>query len=154
MSEPIVAGYGAWKSPISTDLIVSDTVAIGAIQIDGGDIYWCEMRPTEGGRNVIVRRSADGALTDITPPEFNARTTVHEYGDGAYTVAAGVVYFSNFVDQRLYRQNPGAPPQPITPPVDMRYADGVIDRRRGRMICVREDHTGAGEAVNTVVALA
>ncbi|MDQ2995813.1 MAG: S9 family peptidase, partial [Chloroflexota bacterium] len=66
----------------------------------------------------------------------------------------GVVYFSNYADQRLYRQEPGAPPQPITPASDMRYADGVIDRRRGRMICVREDHTGAGDAVNSIVALA
>jgi len=154
MSEPIVAAYGSWKSPISSDLIVTSTIALGDIQIDGGDIYWSESRPTEGGRNVIVRRSADGAMTDITPPGFNARTTVHEYGGGAYTVDAGVIYFSNFADQRLYRQNLDAPPQPITPPTDMRYADGVIDRRRGRMICVREDHTGAGEAVNTIAALA
>ena len=154
MSEPIVAAYGSWKSPISSDLIVTSTIALGEIQLDGGDIYWSETRPTEGGRNVIVRRSADGAITDITPPGFNARSTVHEYGGGAYTVDAGVVYFSNFADQRLYRQNPDAPPQPITPPIDMRYADAVIDRRRGRMICVREDHTGAGEAVNTIAALA
>jgi len=154
MSDPIIAAYGAWKSPISSDLIVTSTIRPGQLQLDGGDIYWNETRPTEGGRNVIVRRSADGATTDITPPGFNARTTVHEYGDGAYTVDAGVVYFSNFADQRLYRQEMDMSPQPITPATDMRYADGVIDRRRGRMICVREDHTGAGEAVNTIVALA
>jgi dipeptidyl aminopeptidase/acylaminoacyl peptidase len=154
MPDPKIAAYGAWKSPISSDLIVSSTIAIDAIQLDGGDIYWNEERPTEGGRNVIVRRSADGELTDMTPPSFNARTTVHEYGGGAYTVDAGVVYFSNFADQRLYRQHPDAPPQPITPPSDMRYADGVIDRRRGRMICVREDHTGGAEASNTIIALA
>jgi dipeptidyl aminopeptidase/acylaminoacyl peptidase len=154
MSDPIVAAYGAWKSPISSDLIVSSTIRLGQIQLDGDDIYWSEARPTEGGRNVIVRRAADGTTIDVTPPGFNARTTVHEYGSGAYTVDAGVVYFSNFDDQRLYRQEPGAPPQPITPAIDMRYADGVIDRRRGRMICVREDHTGAGEAVNSIVALA
>ncbi|MEP7188611.1 MAG: S9 family peptidase, partial [Roseiflexaceae bacterium] len=154
MSEPIVAAYGAWKSPISSDLIVTSTISLGQIQLDGDDIYWNEARPTEGGRNVIVRRAADGTTTDVTPPAFNARTTVHEYGSGAYTVDAGVVYFSNYADQRLYRQEPGAPPQPITPASDMRYADGVIDRRRGRMICVREDHTGAGDAANSIVALA
>src|SRR5215208_4953960 len=121
MTEPMVAAYGAWKSPISSDLIVASTIGLGQIQLDGGDIYWEEARPTEGGRNVIVRRSADGATADITPPEFNTRTTVHEYGGGAYTVDAGVVYFSNFADQRLYRQNPGAPPQPLTPAaIDMR----------------------------------
>jgi dipeptidyl aminopeptidase/acylaminoacyl peptidase len=154
MPDPTVAPYGAWKSAISSDQIVAGTIGIGEIRLDGEDIYWSESRPTEGGRNVIVRRSADGTMTDITPPDFNARTTVHEYGGGMYTVHAGVVYFSNFADQRLYRQLPGAPPQPITPAIDMRYADGVIDRRRGRMFCVREDHTGEGEAVNTIVSLA
>jgi len=78
MPDPIVAAYGAWKSPISSDLIVSTTIALGEIQLDGDDIYWSELRPTEGGRNVIVRRSADGAVTDMTPPGFNARSTVHE----------------------------------------------------------------------------
>jgi dipeptidyl aminopeptidase/acylaminoacyl peptidase len=154
MSDPIVAASGAWKSPISSDLIVTSTIRLGQIRLDGDDIYRDETRPTEGGRTVIVRRSADGVIADITPPGFNAHTTVHEYGNGAYVVDAGVVYFSNFADQRLYCQTSDAPPQPLTPAIDMRYADGVIDRRRGRMICVRADHTGAGEAVNTIVALA
>ncbi len=68
-----------------------------------------------------------------------------------------IVYFSNFADQRLYRASPGGRPEPVTPATpacEMRYADGVIDRSRGRMICVREDHTAAGqEAVNAIVGL-
>ena len=75
--------------------------------IDGQDIYWVEMRPTEGGRNVIVKRDATGGITDVTPPPFNARTRVHEYGGGDYAVSDGVVYFSNFADQRLYRRSDG-----------------------------------------------
>jgi len=93
-------------------------------------------------------------MSDVTPLPFNARTRVHEYGGGAFAVADGTVYFSNFADQRLYRQDRGARPMPITPEVDLRYADGVIDRRRGRMICVREDHSNTrGEAVNTIVGV-
>ena len=127
---------------------------LGQIALDGADIYWVEMRPAEGGRNVIVRRTSDGRTSDVTPAPFNARTRVHEYGGGAFAVMNGTVYFSNFRDQRLYRQQLGARPQPLTPEEDLRYADGVIDRRRGRMICVREDHTVAGrEAVNTLVSL-
>ena len=149
-----VAPYGSWKSPITSDLIVSETIGLGQIALDGEDIYWSEMRPAEGGRYVVVRRTPDGQTTDVTPSPFNARTRVHEYGGGAFAVADGTVYFSNFVDQRLYRQDPGAQPRPITPEADLRYADGVVDRRRGRMICVREDHTVAGrEAVNTLVSL-
>ena len=92
--------------------------------------------------------------SEVTPAPFNARTTVHEYGGGAFAVADGVVYFSNFADQRLYRQDPGGQPRPLTPQVDLRYADGDVDRRRRRMVCVREDHTARGrEAVNTLVTL-
>ena len=36
----------------------------------------------------------------------------------------------------------------------MRYADMIVDRRRNRLICVREDHTVAGrEAVNTIATV-
>ena len=79
---------------------------------------------------------------------------MHEYGGGDYVVANDVVYFSNFVDQRLYRQEIGSEPQPVTPTAQMRYADAVIDTNRQNLICVREDHTTAGEeARNTVVRL-
>jgi dipeptidyl aminopeptidase/acylaminoacyl peptidase len=154
MSSPIAAPYGSWKSPITSKLIASGTIGLTQVEIDGEDVYWVEMRPTEGGRYVIVRRTRDGRTTDVTPAPFNSRTRVHEYGGGAYAVADGTVYFSNFADQRLYRQDRGAPPRPITPEPDLRYADAVIDRRRGRLICVREDHSSPGrEAVNTIVSV-
>ena len=112
------------------------------------------MRPTESGRYVIVRRTPDGQTTDVTPFPFNARTRVHEYGGAAFIVKDGTVYFSNFTDQRLYRQAVGSDPLPITPQADLRYADGVVDSKRNRLICVREDHTDTErEAVNTLVGI-
>jgi len=149
-----VAPYGSWKSPITSELIVSETVQLGQIALDGEDIYWIETRPAEGGRNVIVRWAPDRRTVDMTPSPFNVRTRVHEYGGGAFVVFNGTIYFSNFVDQRIYCQRAGAEPYPITPQANIRYADGVIDRRRNRIICVREDHTVAPrEAVNTLVSL-
>src|SRR5437868_14323663 len=139
MAEKIIAPYGSWKSPITSDLIVAGTIGLSEIALDGDDIYWIEGRAAESGRNCIVRCSPDGTIRDVTPPGFNARTTVHEYGGGAYTVHDGVVYFSNFSDQRLYRQTPDSSPQLITASEKMRYADRVIDHQRNRMIAVRED---------------
>src|SRR5438067_6407069 len=107
MLDQKVAPYGSWASPITADLIASATITLGPIALDGEDIYWSELRPTEGGRVVVVRRSPDGRTTDVTPAPFNARTRVHEYGCGAYAVADGTVYFSNFADQRFHRQDPG-----------------------------------------------
>ena len=157
MTEAKIASYGSWKSPITSDLIVSETIRLGQIALDGADTYWVEARPTEEGRNVIVRRSPAGQISDVNPPPYNARTRVHEYGGGAFLVDDSIVYFSNFSDQRLYRQLPGIEPQPITPEspkAELRYADGVVDRRRKRIICVREDHRQDDrEAVNTLVSL-
>lgn len=153
MTEPQIAPYGTWKSPITSDLIVAGTIGLGQVRLDGDECYWGELRPTEGGRNVLVRRTSDGQVMDVTPAPFNVRTRVHEYGGGSYLVHQGTVYFSNFADQRMYRQAVGSAPTPITPEVAWRYADGSLDAQRQRIICVREDHTGAGEAVNTIVGL-
>jgi len=149
-----VAPYGTWKSPITSDLIVSDVVRLAESRIDGSDIYWTELRPTEAGRVVLVKRTPDGTTTDVAPPGFNVRTRVHEYGGGAFVVRGGNVCFVNFADQRLYRQTVGGDPAPITPESDLRFADGVLDDSRRRIIYVREDHTVNGrEAENTLVAI-
>ncbi|HEY9639519.1 MAG TPA: S9 family peptidase [Coleofasciculaceae cyanobacterium] len=148
------APYGSWKSPITSDLIVAGSIRLGEIQLDGETLYWSEGRPSEGGRTALVSRTPEGQVQDRTPLPFNVRTRVHEYGGGAYLVADGTIYFSNFADQRLYRQPLGAEPQPITPETGFRYADAVLDRQRQRLICVREDHTAGGEPANTIVAVA
>ncbi|MFN2455873.1 MAG: prolyl oligopeptidase family serine peptidase [Pyrinomonadaceae bacterium] len=152
-----IAPYGSWKSPITSDLIITGSIGLGQIAVDGNDTYWIELRPTEGGRSVIVRRTPDGDIADVTPQGFNSRTRVHEYGGGDFVVSEGVVYFSNFADQRFYRQPinaSGATPQPLTPAVEMRYADPFVDTLRRRIIAVREDHTEKErEAVNTLVSL-
>src|SRR5438105_3564366 len=165
MPERQTAPYGSWSSPITSDLIVASTIGLGEILLDGADVYWLESRPQEGGRSVIVRRSADGTVDDVTPPvpagrrsAYNVRTRVHEYGGGTYLVSDGIAYFCNDADQRLYRQEREGVPVAITPEPardrGRRYADGVMDARRGRMIWVREDHTtAAAEPVNTLVEI-
>src|SRR5579885_1136556 len=152
---PQIAPYGSWKSPITSDLIVAETIKLEQVVLDGSDIYWIERRPAEGGRYVIVRRTPDRKATDMLAAPYNARTTVHEYGGGSYTVSDGVIYFSNFSDQHLYRLTPGSVPKPIAFMDQMRYADYIIDQRHNRIICVREDHTRSGhEPVNTLVSIA
>lgn len=155
MIKPQQAAYGSWRSPIAADLITSSTVGLGQIALDGDDIYWSELRPSEQGRTAIVRSCANHSLEDVTPASFNVRTRVHEYGGGSFFVCNRTVYFSNFADQRLYRQDVGTGgPQPITPQTAMRYGDGVFDSQHQRIICVCEDHTVASrEPSNTLVSV-
>ncbi|MGD8373045.1 MAG: S9 family peptidase [Syntrophobacterales bacterium] len=146
--------YGSWKTPITSELIVSETIKLGQIVLDGEAVYWSESRPAEGGRNVVLRWGSEGKIENITPKEFNVRSRVHEYGGGSFIVLDSTLFFVNFADQRLYRQESGQP-KPITLEAATRYADIVVDRFRNRLICVREDHSnGELEPVNTVVAVA
>jgi dipeptidyl aminopeptidase/acylaminoacyl peptidase len=152
--------FGTWPSPITAAVAASQGLRLAAPVVDGTDIYWLEARPAEGGRNVIVRHAADGVLQELTPADFNVRTRVHEYGGASYVVDRGTLFFSNFADQRLYRLDRPAPgsalaPVAITPAGRWHFADAVVDPARGRLICVREDHTIEGrECANALVSVA
>ncbi|CAL5220350.1 g2347 [Coccomyxa viridis] len=154
------APVGTWETPITSELITSQSIRLGAPVVSGdGSVYWLEGRPTEGGRQVLVRRDPSGTISDATPgvdSGLNVRTVVHEYGGGDFLVGDGAVYFSNFKDQRLYKQavSPSVqPPEPLTPEGKLRFADGILDATRQRIITVQEDHSGSGEAVNTIAAV-
>lgn len=57
-------------------------------------------------RVVLVREGAQpGSVEDITPAGFSVRTVVHEYGGGAFAVKGDNIVFSNYADQRLYKQS-------------------------------------------------
>jgi dipeptidyl aminopeptidase/acylaminoacyl peptidase len=152
--DPISAGYGAWASPISAQTVAASALRLSGVMLDADDIYWIEGRPQENGRNVLVKRSRDGRIADVTPAGTNVRTRVHEYGGAPYAVSHCVVYYAEFTDQRLYRLVPGGAPDALTPLGDWFYADFSIDILRQRIVCVREDHTAKGyEAVSTLVSL-
>jgi dipeptidyl aminopeptidase/acylaminoacyl peptidase len=137
-----VAPYGTWRSPISAEMVSVGGVTLSQPWLEDGSVYWQESRPSEGGRSVLMHAAPFSEAVEITPPGFNVRTTVHEYGGGAYLIHRGTAFFSNFADQRLYRQELGADPVAITPESGGRdrYADGRITPDTGWLICVRERH--------------
>lgn len=155
MAQPTIAPYGSWESPLTADLVARSAISLGEIAVSGDTLYWIENRPAEGGRSTIMRLSPGGEIDEILPAPYSARSRVHEYGGGAFWVGGETVYFVNFPDQQIYRLRPGYEPEALTPAGSgMRYAEGIIDRGRQRIICVREDHSGDGEAVNTLVSVA
>lgn len=153
MSERQTAPYGAWKSRITSDLIVAEVVGLSQPAFDSDSITWIEMRPGEGGRNVIVRRDATGSIADLNPQPYNARTRVHEYGGGDYLAYQDKVFFSNFSDQQIHVHSNGDLRQ-VTSRGEMRYADYIYDPGRVRLISVREEHQGSNsEPRNSVVSI-
>lgn len=154
----VAAPFGTWRSPISAEMVSAGAVSLMQPHLHEGVAYWLEGRPAEGGRSVLVRADAFSEPEDITPSGFNARTTVHEYGGGAYLLHEGSVYFSNFADQRLYRQDAGGDPVPITPDTGGRdrYADGRVTPDGRSLVCVRERHPEPDDpsgVVNELVTL-
>jgi dipeptidyl aminopeptidase/acylaminoacyl peptidase len=162
---PTVAPFGSWRSPIAPEVVAEAGRRLAAPRIAGdGAVWWAEGRPSEGGRVVLRRRPAGGEPEDVTPAATNVRTRVHEYGGGAWTLAADdEVLFVDFADQRLYRQRLGEEPVAIAPgpdaPAARRYADLHPTPDGRAVLCVRESHSpgAAGEAapepVNEIVAL-
>jgi dipeptidyl aminopeptidase/acylaminoacyl peptidase len=156
---PLIAPYGSWRSPIAPAVVAEAGRRLAAPKLAGdGAVWWAEGRPSEGGRVVLMRRPAGGEPEAVTPEGSNARTRVHEYGGGAWSlVADDLVLFVDFADQRLYRQRLGEEPVAISPepesPGARRYADMRLAPDGRTVVCVREVH-GEGEAENQIVTLA
>jgi len=146
--------FGSWESTITTDLMLRSSVGLGEISLYDDDIYWVEMRANEGGRYVVVKRTAAGQESDAIPADYNARTRVHEYGGGSYLVTERGLVFTNFADQDLYLVDSSNECKKLTNQAGCRYADMIYDEHHERLICVRENHSDASkEAINTIVAI-
>jgi dipeptidyl aminopeptidase/acylaminoacyl peptidase len=141
-------------SPISVDHLIGSTIGVSAAQIDGEHLYWLESRAEERGRTGLWRRLLSGGEpVEITPPSAYVRDRVHEYGGGEYHVSDGIVVYSEFSDGRLYVIGDEGSPNPITPEGQLRFGDIRVHPDHGLVLAVREDHSAAGEPVNTIVAL-
>ena len=140
---PLIAGpqpaevpYGAWPSPISAAEVARGRAHVSFPMVIGGDVWWQEGRPEEGGRVTVVHRGPGGRRTMLLPAPWNARTRVHEYGGRSFVpvpraaaqAASGsgrvprghAIVFANYADQRLYVAGPEVAdgkqaPRPLTP---------------------------------------
>ena len=152
--------YGSWPSPISAASLVEGKVGIAELITDGDDVWWSESRPDEGGRIAVVRWR-DGVTEEITPAHANVRTSVHEYGGGAWWVDGGALLFVDFADQRLRMRSDDGETTLLTPepaePRALRYADFRFTPDRRWVVCVREvhgDERAHNEPDNELVAIA
>ena len=142
-----VAPYGSWRSTISPEALVAGVVRLAEVRWDGDDLLWLEGRPDDGGRATLVR------LRPVARPRTSARPA-STFGPASTStaeqriLAAGdVVVVSDFSTGRLLRVGPDRTATPITPdgPVPATPTSSWT-RGRGRILAVREDHSGPGEA--------
>ncbi|KAL4556091.1 hypothetical protein LXL04_026559 [Taraxacum kok-saghyz] len=147
LDQKITAPYGSWSSPITSDVVSGASKGLGGTAVDShGRLFWLESRPKESGRLVIVKggNNENEEAIDVTPKEFSVRTVAQEYGGGAFSISGDTLVFSNYKDQRLYKQSldsKDSTPVPLTPDYggpQVSYADGVYDTSLNRFITVRE----------------
>lgn len=134
------APFGTWTSPISADLVAGQSLRFDLVQYADGTVFWAEMRPSEGGRSVIVGCNREGNSRDFIPAPFSARSRVHEYGGGSYLACADEVFFVNDGDQAVYRVRMSGRPERIACEENLRFADMTLDPSGRRLVCVAEQH--------------
>jgi dipeptidyl aminopeptidase/acylaminoacyl peptidase len=146
-----IAAYGTWKSPISAADVARGAAGVSFPSFAGGEVWWQERRPSEGGRTAIMASAGAAAEPrELLPAPWNARNRVHEYGGRSYlpvpslSLAGGFdLVFANFADQRLYAAggavDAGVEPVPLTPAEGgFRFADPVLSPDGLEIWCVRE----------------
>ncbi len=138
------APFGSWKSIITAGQVARGAIRYGMLKGRGNEFYWSEGRPGEGGRTVIVHASGTAPPRDILPAPYSARSKVHEYGGGEFFLGHEGLFFANADDQDLYHLGHDGNIKRITCAPEWRFADGVHDRARNRLICIGEkkDQTG------------
>ena len=150
-----VLSYGSWPSPVTAQAVAAGSRGLSGARVagPGNDTWWGELRPAEGGRVAICRQGSDGRVIDVTSAPWNARTRVHEYGGGAWTVTSdGALIFAEFTDQRLYRvDSPNQSPVALTPDCGDRYAD--LQVIGDEVWCVREQHAPDGIVSRDICAV-
>ncbi|QDH16886.1 S9 family peptidase [Swingsia samuiensis] len=77
---------GHWPSWVTPELVAGKNISFSEIKTVQNWVFWLEGRPEENGRSVVVGRSPEGNMFDLTPPERKVGTRVHEYGGGAWDV--------------------------------------------------------------------
>jgi hypothetical protein len=152
------APFGSWASPFRIERLTDRVVFLSEARGINGTRWWIEGHPDEGGRQVLIRRDADGSQTRMTPEGFNCRSRVHEYGGGATLISGDLIVVSDFATGRLHRVVRPQELVPVTPERAWRYADMVHDAARNRLIAIREDHepetvASHGEWNNDIVAI-
>lgn len=119
-----------------------------------GSLYWLETQPEHQGRTALCHYRADTGSTVLTPPAFNVRSRVHEYGGACWCLLDQALVFVNNDDQQLWTQPLAADsePQQLTDQPRSRFAAPVWDSRRNRLLAVQEIHQENG-VENQLVAI-
>jgi len=145
---------GAWPSPLSANLLAQAGSSLMWSQPMGDDLWWDEVRPSEGGRSLVVSRQHG----DILKAPWSAKSQVHEYGGiswlGLMLDGKAMLAFVNKADQRIYITEPKGEPRPLSPESPAGQSHRYIEMIAvgDEIWCIREAHL-EGRVDRSLVAL-
>ena len=145
---------GAWPSPLSASLLAQAGSSVMWSQPIGDDLWWDEVRPSEGGRTLVVSRQQG----DILKAPWSAKSQVHEYGGiswlGLMRNGQAMLAFVNKADQRIYITEPKGEPRPLSPESPAGQSHRYIEMIAvgDEIWCIREAHL-EGRVDRSLVAL-
>jgi dipeptidyl aminopeptidase/acylaminoacyl peptidase len=149
-----IAPHGSWESPLRADLVARAGRRLSQPRLDRDSVYWLEGRPSEGGRQVVVRTRGAAGCEDVTPESANVRTLVHEYGGGDFLIRTGELFFVDLSQPGIQRLGAnGLRPLGGTLP-SARYADFDLSPDGRWLLAVEEEHREGSEPANRIVAFA
>lgn len=101
----------------------------------------------------MLRTLGDGTVETVLPAPWNARSQVHEYGGGSWAVSdAGVLFFVEKTDQRIWMLSPGGQAVAITEASESAVRHGGLRWQHGHLLAVREDHLAGGVPRRSIIA--
>jgi hypothetical protein len=135
---------------LRADRIAAAAKRLAAPRLRRDALLWLESRPEQGGRVALLELRA-GALRELTPPDANLRTRVHEYGGGEYGFAGETLAHADLARPGIQRL--GGEPVPGTL-AGARYADFAGSPDGRWLLAVEEEHfaDAAREPANRLVA--
>ena len=150
-------------SPISVADLAGKRLRLGDGFMCGGQAYWVQSDPNDGGRSTLVTRDSSGDLVDLTPDE-DLRTSIHEYGGTAAAVrhlididteypCDPLVCFYDCESETVVVREPDGDFLEVTPPGPWVYGGFQFLNDR-HVVAVREDHSPElDEPQDTIVVL-
>jgi dienelactone hydrolase len=147
-----LARFGEWPSPVSLDVVASQSGSASWPSAVGEETWWCASDPATA--SVRLLRCLDAEPVDVLAAGWSVRNRSLGYGGRPYLVVAAhpahLLVFTEHGDQRLYRADVGpldaargAPAAlPLTPADSPAaatcYADMVLSPDGAEVWCVRE----------------
>jgi hypothetical protein len=174
-SEPIIAPYGDWESPITPDIVSGSSLGFKEVHVHVGsstmseglilmcfkssDIYIVESRPSEKGRCAVVQVNlpvGNGHSVDRLNTAYSVRSKVHEYGGGAMTIDPnGNFILTDANTDGIFRVQPTGElgEEVIKADKNFRYADFDVHPSDSQFILAVQEEHKEKEVINTIVVI-